>query len=405
MRCRKTWSMEEKVRFVLAWERGELTMAELCRQERVSRRSGYVWLERYAAGGLVGLQPRSRAPLHHPHAVSEAIAAAGRAARAAHPTWGPKKLRVWLQAKRPGEPWPAASTMGALLSRHGLSVPRRRRHRVPPRTQPFAACVGANDGWAADFKGWFRTGDGSRCEPFTLSDSASRYLLRCQAVPAIAADQVWPVLEAAFREYGLPRVLRTDNGPPFASCGAGGLSRLAVRLIKAGVVPERIAPGQPQQNGRHERLHQTLQRDTANPPARTLAEQQRRFAVFRRVYNEERPHEALGQQTPASQYAPSPRAYSGRLREPDYASEQVVRRVRANGEIRWQGELIFVSEALMGEPVGIAEGEDGWRVHFGPVELGWLEQHGAWRLRRPGPRRCAQPGASRRGPPQADVQA
>jgi transposase-like protein len=218
MRCRKTWSMEEKVRFVLAWERGELTMAELCRQERVSRRSGYGWLERYAAGGLVGLQPCSRAPLQHPHAVSEEIAAAVLAARAAHPTWGPKKLRVWLQAKRPGEPWPAASTMGALLSRHGLSVPRRRRHRVPPRTQPLAACVGANDGWAADFKslprtrsgGWFRTGDGSRCEPFTLSDSASRYLLRCQAVPAIAADQVWPVLEAAFREYGLPRVLRTD---------------------------------------------------------------------------------------------------------------------------------------------------------------------------------------------------
>ena len=215
--------------------------------------------------------------------------------RRAHPTWGPPKVRAWLERRQPEVRWPAASTLGVLFERAGLTVKRRRRRRVPPAGAPLAACEAANDVWCIDFKGWFLTGDGARCEPLTISDAASRYLLRCQAVERGDCAHVWPILDAALREHGLPLVLRSDNGPPFASTGAGGLSRLAVLAIKAGVRPERIAPGQPQQNGRHERLHLTLLRDAACPPASGLRQQQRRFAAFQREYNEERPHQALGQ--------------------------------------------------------------------------------------------------------------
>jgi hypothetical protein len=234
------------------------------------------------------------------------------------------------------------------------------------------ACERPNAVWGVDFKGWFVLGNGRRCDPLSLSDLASRYVLRLQVVERPDGAHVWPLLEAAFREFGLPEVIRSDNGPPFASTGVGGLSRLAVTLIKAGVTPERIAPGKPQQNGRHERLHRTVQEETARPPAFEARAQQRRFDAFRHRFNEERPHEALGLTPPAQHYHASPRAYHGRLRSPDYGSDQEVRRVRQNGEIKWRGALIFLSEALIGEPVGVAESEtDGtWSVRYGPVELG-----------------------------------
>jgi transposase InsO family protein len=196
-----------------------------------------------------------------------------------------------------------------------------------------------------DFKGWFLTGDGTHCEPLTLSDAHSRYLLRCQVVGRTDAEHVWPVLDASFREFGLPQALRSDNGAPFASRGAGGLSQLSVKVIKAGVVPERIAPGKPQQNGRLERLHLTLLQDTANPPARSLRQQIKRFREFQQLYNEERPHEALGHDTPAQHYTLSLRRWDGVLREPDYSRDHVVRRVRLNGEIRWRGGTVYISEA------------------------------------------------------------
>ena len=374
MRCRKGWSLDEKLRFVLAHERGELTMAELCRQERVSRESGYEWVRRYSAAGLEGLRELSRAAHHHPNEISAKIEAAVIAARHEHSTRGPRKLRAWLQDRQPRRRWPAASTIGEILNREGLTVPRKRRQRVAPRTQPFAECHGPNDSWAVDFKGWFLTGDGRRCDPLTRSDSYSRYLLRCQLVERCNTASVWPIFDAAFREFGLPKAMRSDNGPPFAGKGAGGLTGLSVKLVKAGVLPERITPGKPQQNGRHERMHLTLKRDTANPPARSWREQQRRFAAFRRLYNEERPHEALGQTPPARHYQASPQRYSGRLHEPEYADDRQVRRVRSRGEIKWRGELLFVSEALIGEPVGILAEDDGsWVVSFGPIELGLID--------------------------------
>lgn len=233
-----------------------------------------------------------------------------------------------------------------------------------------------------DFKGWFRTGDGKRCDPLTLQDQASRYLIRVVAVERMDAGHVWPVLDAAFREFGLPERIRSDNGAPFASTGAGGLSELSVRLVKAGVLPERIAPASPQQNGRLERLHLTLKQETASPPASSLAAQARRFKSFLRVYNEERPHEALGLVAPTWLYAPSLRRWSGRLRSPEYASDVDVRRVRTNGQIRWRNALVYVSAALIGEPVAIEESANGtWRVRYGPVLLGSID--GAGRLRAP----------------------
>jgi putative transposase len=379
----ETCVVDERMRFVMAAEEGEDSFAAICRRFGVSRRIGYKWIERYRQSGVEGLLDRSRAPLHHPQAMTAKIAERCLGVRRAHPTWGPVKVRGWLVERAPRTEWPAVSTIGALFDREGLTVKRRLRRRSPPSTTPFAHCGAPNEVWCIDFKGWFMTGDGKRCEPLTLSDACSRYLLRCQALAHTDTDHVWPVLDAAFREFGLPHRLRSDNGAPFASVGAGGLSQLSVKVIKAGVIPERIAPGKPQQNGRLERLHLTLLQDTASPPARSLRQQLERLRVFRAVYNEERPHQALGNDTPAKHYVASPRRFDGVLREPTYGPDHAIRRVRHNGEIRWQGNTIYVTAALIGEPVCLTENEDGgWSVFYGPVPLGIIT-HGSDRLRKP----------------------
>ena len=371
-------AVDKRMRFVTAAETSEETMTALCRRFGFSRKTGYKWLERYRLDGLAGLSERSRAPHAHPQAVSAAIAERCLAVRKAHRSWGPVKVRAWLERDDPATPWPAASTIGELFDREGLTVKRKRRRRCPPSSAPFAACGDANAVWCIDFKGWFLTGDGTHCEPLTLSDAYSRYLLRCQPLGRTDSEHVWPVLDIAFLEFGLPLRLRSDNGPPFASTGAGGLSRLAVKVIKAGVRPERIAPGKPQQNGRLERLHLTLLRDTADPPARSLREQLGRFRDFQRLYNEERPHAALGNTTPAEHYRRSPRRWDGILREPEYPADAVLRRVHRNGAIRWRGAEIYLSEALIGEPVGLIERPEGgsWAVHYGPITLGVIDHRG-----------------------------
>jgi putative transposase len=385
---KETCAMEERVRFVMAAVEDAEPFAMLCRRFGVSRKTGYKWLDRYGDEGVDGLKNRSRAPLHHPQALTAAIAERCLAVRREHPTWGPVKVRSWLEQRQPRTQWPAASTIGELFDREGLTVKRRLRRQSPPSSAPFGQCTAANDVWCIDFKGWFVTGDGQRCEPLTLSDAHSRYLLRCQVLRRGDTDHVWPVLEAAFREFGLPQRLRSDNGPPFASCGAGGLSQLSVKLIKAGVVPERITPGKPQQNGRLERLHLTLLQDAASPPAPTLREQLKRLRRFRRIYNEERPHQALGNQTPDQHYTASARRFDGVLREPHYGVDHQVRRVRHNGEIRWQGSTIYISAALIGEPVGLVEDGDGnWAASYGPVLLGIIAHRGD-RLRKPKPPAC-----------------
>jgi putative transposase len=379
----ETCAVDERMRFVMAVEQRDGAFALVCGRFGVSRKTGYKWLARYREAGVEGLRERSRAPLHHPRAITEAIAERCLSVRRAHPTWGPVKVRGMLERRFPQMAWPAVSTIGALFDREGLTVKRRLRRRSPPSSAPFAHCGAANDVWCIDFKGWFVTGDGGRCEPLTLCDAHSRYLLRCQALARLDTEHVWPVLEAAFREFGLPHRLRSDNGAPFASRGAGGLSRLSVKVIKAGVVPERIAPGKPAQNGRLERLHLTLLQDTASPPAGSLREQLARLRSFQRLYNEERPHQALGNDTPAAHYSASPRCFDGVLRAPSYGADLDVRYVRHNGEIRWLGGTVYISEALVGEPVGLIEDDDGdWNVSYGPIALGVIPRGGD-RLRKP----------------------
>jgi len=369
---KETRVQDERMKFIMEVEAGEESMAELCRAYGVSRKTGYKWLARYHAEGVAGLADRSRAPDNHPNAIDKTIEETILALRAQQPTWGERKLRQYLESKRPEQSWPSASTIGALLQRHGLTHARRPRRRATPSTT-LSGADEPNQVWAIDFKGHFPTGDGVRCDPLTISDTASRYLLRCQRVARPDYEHVRPLLEATFREFGLPLALRSDNGPPFASVGLGGLSRLSVWCIRLGVLPERIEPGHPEQNGRHERLHRTLKQDTAQPPKATGRAQQRAFNRFRRVYNEDRPHEALDMRTPASVYAPSPRRYPARLPESEYPDGFVVRRVQDHGDVRFASRRLFLSEVLTGEFVGLQEDEQGWRIWFGPVELARLD--------------------------------
>jgi len=372
----ETCAMDQRAKFVLEFCRGEESMASLCRRFRISRRIGYKWLRRYRLEGLEGLRDRSRAARDHPNQVGPEAEAGIVAARRAHPTWGPKKLKVLLERRDPFRPWPAASTIGEILNRHGLTVPRKRRRRVPPQTEPFRDCDQPNRVWCADFKGWFRTGDGTRCDPLTISDACSRYLLRCQALRQTDTATVQGLFVATFQEWGLPASIRTDNGPPFASRGIGGLSRLSVWWLKLGIAPERIEPGQPQQNGRHERMHLTLKQETVCPPARTFRGQQRRFDAFRREFNEERPHEALEMETPSSRYRRSPGAYPGEVGDPSYPSGWQLRRVKPNGAFNWQNRRVFLGEAFGRELVGLTA-LDGryWRVAFGAKPLGVFDTH------------------------------
>jgi transposase InsO family protein len=389
MPFRETCVIDEKVRFIGEYLSGDRTMTSLCERFGISRAWGYALVRRYQAEGFDGLKARSRAPHQHGMAMAPGIAEAIKAIRLEHPTWGPKKLRKVLSDRDPELNWPALSTMGGLLRREGLSQPRRRRRLPMPLTQPFAPVRAPNDLWCIDFKGWFRTGDGERCDPLTLSDADSRFLLECHAVEPTEAG-VKPRVDDVFHDKGLPIAMRSDNGPPFAGTGAGGLTRLAVHWIKLGIRLERTDPASPEQNARHERMHATLKAEACKRPAATRAEQQARFERFRYEFNFLRPHEALDLSTPASRYRPSPRSFPQRIEEPVYDSDLAVRRVRSNGEIKWGGDLIFVSEALAGEPVGIAETQDGdWLVCFAEHPLGIINN----RTRRLRPFAPARPQA------------
>jgi transposase InsO family protein len=366
--------MDQRVAMIADWLRAEWTMTELAERYGISRKTAYKWVARYEADREHGLAAVSRAPHTHGRAIDDETTRAIVALRRQHPRWGPKKLRALLREREPARTWPAASTMGEALRRAGLSQRRRRRRYTVPLTRPLAAAQAPNDLWTADFKGWFRTADGTRCDPLTVADAHSRFVLCCRITPP-SATGVRPWFERVFREYGLPRALRTDNGPPFATTGAAQLSHLAVWWLKLGIQLDRIDPGHPEQNGRHERFHLTLQEETTTPPAATAAAQQQRFDRMRREFNRERPHEALGQQPPARHYVASPRPYPTRLEDPWYDATHQVRRVKAMGQIKWQGERVFISEAVRGELVGLAETERGdWVVRFMDVELGRLDR-------------------------------
>ncbi len=374
MPWREVCPMDERVRLIGAVLAGEESMSELCEEFGVSRKTGYKWMQRYLEQGLAGLEDRSRAPRVVPWAISQAQAEAISGVRREHPSWGPKKLRARLVERAPEQSWPVPSTIGELLRRTGLSQARKRRRRATPNRGPLRAPLGANELWCIDFKGWFRTGDGARCDPLTVTDAFSRYLLCTKVVSPPDSEGCRSELERVFKEYGLPLAMRSDNGAPFASLGAGGLGKLSVWWVKLGILPERIEPGKPQQNGRHERMHRTLKLETAKPPAENLQAQQRRFDRFRAEFNHERPHEALGQTPPAEHYRPSPRSYPKRLEDPVYPADYQPRRVRSNGEIKWQGELVLIGAALVNEVIGLRENADGEAAaYFGPIALGVID--------------------------------
>jgi transposase InsO family protein len=359
--------LEQRKEFLSDYVSGDWSMSELCRIYGISRPTGYAVLERFLRHDEAGLGALSHAPHVHPNQTANAVEQLVLELRRKHPRWGPRPLKKILEDRHPQLMIPAASTIGAILTREGLTHQRKKRRRVEPYTQPFVSVQQPNDEWACDFKGWMRTTDGERIDPLTISDSATRYLLRCQAVEKTSTERVQAVFEAAFREYGLPRALRSDNGTPFASCALGGLSRLSVWWIKLGILPQRIKAGHPEQNGRHERMHRTLKEATAAPPKANRRAQQRAFDTFRQEYNELRPHQALQMQTPEAVYRPSLRLFPARLPEPEYHSAHTVRRVYPHGQFFWKYHDIFLSKVLAGERIGLVPIDD--RYHR--IDLAW----------------------------------
>lgn len=370
----RTDSMSERLKFIATYLEYEVCFSELCHDFGISRKTGYKWLRRYEVGGASALNERSRAPREHPNAVDEEVVEAIVALRRKHPRWGPRKLKVVLARNWAKAELPATSTIGDILKRHGLVHPRRRIRRSSPFPDQLRQYAAPNAVWCADFKGHFPIG-GERCHPLTISDGFSRYLLSCRALRRPLHRYVKDVFEAAFREYGLPKAIRTDNGPPFSTLALAGLSRLAVWWIRLGILPERIMPGRPDQNGRHERMHSTLKADTAKPPRSSFSGQQRAFDRFRLEYNQERPHEALDQQVPAALYRPSLRSYPTYLPQPEYPSRFETRLVYPNGVFSFFSMTQwYTSICLAGERVGLEPCDDGcWRVHYGFVPLGVLD--------------------------------
>lgn len=367
--------MEQRLNFVQSVQTGEECLAELCREFDVSRKTGYKWLRRYQTAGAGALTDQSRAPHRQANATPEESVKAILKARGQHRRWGPEKLKVWLERKYPEQNWPSVSTMGEILKRAGLTVKRGRTQWVASTPGRLKEAGESNHVWCADFKGYFHCHDGSRCDPLTLTDNYSRYLLRCQSVMETDEKYVRGVFEAAFREYGLPQTIRTDNGSPFASVALAGLSALSVWWIKLGIWPERIDRGKPQQNGRHERMHRTLKEETAAPPRKTLRRQQQAFDEFRQEYNYERPHEALQMQTPGDLYEPSSTRYPDVVRAPEYGADRIVRTVMCCGRIRWCGERVFITKVLGNEPISLQGVADGvWRLWFGAYPIGWFDE-------------------------------
>jgi transposase InsO family protein len=373
MPWKETCVKNERTVMISEYLSGDFSVAELARRRGISRKSVYKWIERYEAGKEPWFEDESRAARHHPNAISPEMEKSILEWKARRPLWGAPKIHSKLKGQAD---CPAESTVSNVLQRHGLTRQVRRRMPIQSNAGPMHRLVGPNELWCVDFKGWVRMGNGERCDPLTVSDAYSRYLIGCQGIVGTTGQLVvQPLFESIFREYGLPLAIRSDNGPPFASTGLGRLSRLSVWWLRLGIGLERIDPGHPEQNGRHERMHRTLKEAVLKPPGANRAAQQKAFNAFRQEFNQERPHEALNQHTPASVYAPSARDYPPRLLDPEYGESWQKRRIRSNGEMRWQGRLIYVSEALVGQWVGLEPCGDGaWKVYFMRQELGQVDQ-------------------------------
>lgn len=377
MPWKETCAVEERKKFIEAAQAKSMPFSELCRRFGVSRETGYTWVERYHQQGVTGLEDRSRAPKRRPWALSAEMAKRLIALRKKRPSWGPRKMLGYLELHHPELELPAASTVGELLRREGLVTPRRRK-RWPAGATPtgLEAVSAPNDCWAVDFKGQFVV-DHEYCYPLTTSDLFSRFLLGCTALRSTETLGVRAAFERLFHEYGLPGAIRSDNGVPFSSVALGGLSTLAVWWVRLGIRLERIPPGKPQHNGRHERMHKTMKAEACRPPAPHLDAQQDRFDAFRLDFNTERPHEALANEVPAAVYEPSQRSYPSTLAELEYPGHFAMRRVRHDGSIKLLSQELYLSEPLAREVVGLEELDDRlWHLHFGPVFLGIIDGRG-----------------------------
>jgi len=362
---------EEFVQLALS---GRYPVTALCNAYGISEKTGHKWLARFKDEGRPGLSDRSHVPHEAPHKISDAVHREIISLREKHPTWGPRKLLVVLQRRLPNTHWPAASTIGDLLRREGHVRPSRRsKHSLGlPIDSGLTMATAANEVWTTDFKGEFRLLTGPYCYPLTAQDASSRYLLGTTALSSTATIPVQIVFTRHFEEFGLPLVVRSDNGVPFASPGAiGRLSKLSVWWIRLGIRPERIEPAHPEQNGQHERMHKTLKAEATRPPSSSLTEQQRRFDRFRREYNDERPHESLNQETPASRYTSSPRPFPSRLPDLEYPPHLEIRTVSQSGMIHFRTRRFHLSSSLASQEIGFEESEDDlWTVSFGPLVLG-----------------------------------
>ncbi len=368
--------MKERKQLYLAWLRGDSTVAELCRRFGVSRKTAYKWLKRAGDGDEQSLVDRSRRPKSSPQAIEPWIVDAIVDARKRRPTWGPKKLLTVMAAMNPRMKLPAAATYAAIFKRHGLVRPRRRRNRTPPFSAPLAHATAPNKLWCVDFKGHFAVGK-RRCYPLTVTDAYSRYVIACIALKNTRYKTVRRAFEQIFAAFGLPEGIRSDNGEPFASKAVCGFSQLSAWWWTLGIRHERIAPGHPEQNGRHERMHLTLKQETASPPSATWPAQERAFDRFRAVFNDQRPHEALGMKTPSSYYEkskrPLPTPSWGRDFEYPFDYETV--RVSKLGRVNSTAGSFFVSTALMHQRLGLEWTNRGdWVLHFGAMTLGTVRR-------------------------------
>lgn len=371
----ETCSMQQRIEFIQAVLHSQRSFSDLCERFGISRVTGYKWLHRFEVEGLGGLSDRSRARHTQAHCTPHRIQDLIVACKKDHQWWGPRPVMDHLRRTKPDERWPSDSTAGEILKRNNLVEPRKPRQRVPPFSQPLSHAIEPNDVWSIDFKGQREMGNGRLCYPLTISDNTSRYLLACKGMYAIYLPPVKACCERVFREYGLPRAIRHDNGYPFASTGLGGLTQLSVWLIKLEVLPERIEPGKPQQNPRHERMHRTLESAAFNPPRAHMAAQQRAFDQFRQEYNELRSHRALKRQTPASCHEPSSRLFPSKPPKIKYPDHFLVRKVRPSGEIKWRGQSIYATQQLAGEHIGLEPMDNNlYRFYFGILALGILDE-------------------------------
>jgi putative transposase len=365
--------MDERLRFVARLLEGE-KMAVLCREYDVSRKTGYKLFSRYKEQGFEGLTDRSRRPYRQGCRLPEAIESLILGLKREHPSWGAPKIREKIRRKNLEIQLPAISTVHAVLHRHDL-VNRPRRRRYKAEGTPLSTTRRPNDLWCADYKGEFMLADKRYCYPLTITDFASRYLLSCEALSTTKEHYAFAVFERVFKDFGLPKAIRTDNGVPFASPNSlFGLSKLSVWWLRLGIEIERIKPGNPQQNGRHERMHLTLKKEATKPAAKNLLQQQGKFDRFIEIYNQERPHQAIGMQYPAELYTPSPRSYRG-IGELEYPFHDRTITVTNCGRICIGKRKINLSTVFAGQNVGVKEISDKiWLVSFMKYDLGFFDQ-------------------------------